>query len=375
MQAVDDTGFKALMDQHAPSVRGAIRAVLGRSADEDDLVQEVFTRLLVRLRQDGGVDVGPWCRRAARNLAIDHLRRRRATPTEDRDMEQPCGDGLDREVMGRDMASKLALSLQRIPDQHRRVLLAQMEPGENSAMRTHAEIGAAMGLSPKATESLLARARQRLRAEMLRQGVDGAAVAVTGATAATAATAAVAAGAGQAARRGPSLVVGLAARAKLVMAGAAVIVSGTAAGMATAPLLSGGLVAHGPVGGPVRPPATGGSVAHGPVGGPGRSPVASGSAAPMVVNVPTAPGHTGAVAASRTWSPLFQVPLPTPLSGSSQIAPVAAARGTAAPELAGSGPAGTPVSVPGVRIVQGAATTAGAPPLRLSPLLALPAGG
>ena len=370
MQAVDDTGFKALMDQHAPSVRGAIRAVLGRSADEDDLVQEVFTRLLVRLRQEGGVDVGPWCRRAARNLAIDHLRRRRATPTEDRDMEQPCGDGLDREVMGRDMASKLALSLQRIPEHHRRVLLAQMEPGQHSEIRTHAEIGAAMGLSPKATESLLARARQRLRAEMLRQGVDGAAVAATGATAAVAA--AVAVEAGRVARRGPS-VAGLAARAKLVMAGAAVIVSGTAAGMATAPLLSGGPAAHGPVGGPGRPPVTGGSVAHGPVGGPGQPPVTGGATTPVVATVPATPGWTGAVAGSHSWNPFFQVPHPTPLSGALQIAPVAAARGTAAPELAGSGPAGPPV--PGVRLIGGAATTAGTPLQKLSPLLALPAGG
>lgn len=170
MQALDyETGFGSLMDQHAPSVRATVRAVLGRSADEDDLIQEVFTRLLVRLRQEEGVEVGPWCRRTARNLAIDQLRRRSATPTEDRMLDRPCGDSPDEEVAGRELAAVLASSLRRLPAHHRRVLLAQVRPGPGAGSRTHAEIGAEMGLSAKATESLLARARQRLRIEMQRR--------------------------------------------------------------------------------------------------------------------------------------------------------------------------------------------------------------
>lgn len=181
MHAVDnETGFGSLMDQHAWSVRAALRAVLGRSADEDDLVQEVFTRLLTRLRQEGGLDAGPWCRRTARNLAIDHLRRRSATPAIERDMDQAYGEGLDREVIGRDLASKLVVSLRRLPAHERRVLLAQLQPGRDAGIRTHAEIGAEMGLSPKATESLLARARQRLRSDMRRLGADTAALGAAG---------------------------------------------------------------------------------------------------------------------------------------------------------------------------------------------------
>lgn len=254
MQAVhDDTGFEALMAQHGPSVRAAVRAMTGRSADEDDLVQEVFTRLLIRLRQDGSIDAGPWCRRAARNLAIDYLRRRSATPTEDRDMEQAYGDGLDREVLGRDTAAKLADSLWRLPEQHRRVLLAQVQSGADSEVRSHAEIGAELGLSAKAVESLLARARRRLRAELRRRGVEtGEATGETTGETAGEAT-------GQMAttpRPDPTAGGRLASRVKVVMAGAALAVSGVAAGIATMPLVTAPLAAS-PAGGPTgaaRPP-------------------------------------------------------------------------------------------------------------------------
>lgn len=249
MQAVhDDTGFGALMGQHGPSVRAAVRAVLGRSADEDDLVQEVFARLLIRLRQDGTIDAGPWCRRAARNLAIDYLRRRRATPTEDCDMELAYGDGLDREVLGRDAAAKLADSLWGLPEQHRRVLLAQVNADSSSGSRSHAEVGAELGLSAKAVESLLARARRRLRAELRRRGVETG-EAGGGPTGETGDEATGETGGGPTPEPAPSG--RLAARVKVAMAGAALAASGVAAGIATVPLVTGPLMAT-PGGGPGR---------------------------------------------------------------------------------------------------------------------------
>lgn len=352
MQAVDnETGFASLMDQHAPSVRATIRAVIGRSADEDDLVQEVFTRLLVRLRQEGGIEVGPWCRRAARNLAIDHLRRRSATPADERDMEQAYGDGLDREVLGRDLASKLAVSLRRLPAHERRVLLAQVQPGGGAGSRTHAEIGAEMGLSSKATESLLARARQRLRVEMRRLGADSGVLGAAGL-----ATAALA----RLPRRIPPAPAHLATRAKLVLATAAVAISGAAAGMATAPLVTAGPAAHAPAGFPGPPPAARKPMAHRPAGGPGRPPVTHPSPAAAHLTAPAAPAV-----------------MPPPGSAGEAVEAVGPGRAVGAGGAVAHPGRPGPARAPLTRIL---ATTAAIPrsgtlPLKLSPPVALLAGG
>lgn len=165
-----DAAFEAGIAAHRACAQKALRRVLGRSADEEDLVQEVLTRLLIRLRQPGEVCVEAWCRRTARNVAIDHARRRRAAPTDSARLDRGHGDGLDHEVIGLDVGAKLVEALRDLPDRHRRVLMAQFGHGDRRP--THATLGESLGLSAKATESLLARARQRLRVELRRAGVQ-----------------------------------------------------------------------------------------------------------------------------------------------------------------------------------------------------------
>lgn len=280
---VGDAAFGALIDQHGATVRASIRAVLGHHPDEEDLVQEVFTRLLIRLRQPGPIDVGAWCWRSARNLAIDQVRRRSATPTEDAAFDLPCGEGLDREVLGREMGTQLAASLRRLPAHHRRVLLAQIGSDDRPERRSQAAIAAELGLSAKATESLLARARVRLRAELRHLGVEsgGGALAVGLALAARL-------GFRRRPGAGPA---GLAAKAKAAVAGAALVASG--AGAAAVPL-----VAH-----PANRPAVNSAQP-----APGRPPVGHDGSRPASGGPAPGRGWQPAPGAGRPWTEAAAAP-------------------------------------------------------------------
>ena len=70
-----DADLAAQLKEHRATAQRAVRSVIGSSAEEEDLVQEVLTRLVIRLRQPGEINVGAWTWRVAHHLAVDHLRR------------------------------------------------------------------------------------------------------------------------------------------------------------------------------------------------------------------------------------------------------------------------------------------------------------
>ena len=142
----------------------SLRSVLGVSRDEEDLVQEVLARLVVRLRQPGEVALSPWTWRVAHNLAVDHLRARRATPMDPVLLDREVGEGLDDDVIASELAAAVSDGLARLPDRQRHALVAQatLDGGRGG----HAMVAAKLGVSPKAAESILARARHALRREL-----------------------------------------------------------------------------------------------------------------------------------------------------------------------------------------------------------------
>jgi RNA polymerase sigma-70 factor (ECF subfamily) len=163
--------FEELVEEHRPLVQRSIRRVLGRSAEEDDLVQEVFCRLYVRLGQPGELCVSAWCWRVARNLAIDHARCRRATPCDHRRHEAAHGDGLDRYAIGAELRRQLAASLKELPERQRAALIASLDCPRDKGTG-HEHVARSLGVSRKAAEHLLARARHRLREELHLRGVE-----------------------------------------------------------------------------------------------------------------------------------------------------------------------------------------------------------
>jgi RNA polymerase sigma factor (sigma-70 family) len=175
-----DAEVADVLREQRDTAQRSVRSVLGISTDEEDLVQEVMTRLVIRLRQPGEIIIGAWTWRVAHNLAVDHLRRRRATPTELPSLDRGVGEGLDTQLIGSELAEAISHGLARLPDRQRAALLAQAEL--DGGRGGHAIVAANLGVSPKAAESILARARRSLRRELdrvgVREGVWGAAAGV-----------------------------------------------------------------------------------------------------------------------------------------------------------------------------------------------------
>jgi DNA-directed RNA polymerase specialized sigma24 family protein len=74
----DETAFAELIRRYQNAVWGTVHRTLGRGFDCEDIVQEIFLRVLVSLKRfNGKYPFGPWILRIASNYCIDQLRRKR----------------------------------------------------------------------------------------------------------------------------------------------------------------------------------------------------------------------------------------------------------------------------------------------------------
>lgn len=81
-QRGEATAFDRLIDAYAPRLHGFLYRLTGSPQEAEDLVQEVFVRLvrtIAAYSHDGRFE--PWLFRVAANLARDRIRRRRRAPT------------------------------------------------------------------------------------------------------------------------------------------------------------------------------------------------------------------------------------------------------------------------------------------------------
>jgi RNA polymerase sigma-70 factor, ECF subfamily len=143
-------------------------SVLRSEAEAEDVVQDVFVRVLEHRRSLNGVqDMRVWLVRIAWNLAID--RRRRVRPAQ---FDEGFAEGL----VARDVPADAALDearrmravlreMERLPRAERHVLLLSAVEELGTA-----EMAEVLGRSESAVRALLFRARTRLR-ERLERGV------------------------------------------------------------------------------------------------------------------------------------------------------------------------------------------------------------
>lgn len=74
----DETAFTKLIDRYHAAVWGTVHRTLGNAFDGEDIVQEIFLRVLVSLKRfNGKYPFGPWILRIASNYCIDQLRRKK----------------------------------------------------------------------------------------------------------------------------------------------------------------------------------------------------------------------------------------------------------------------------------------------------------
>jgi RNA polymerase sigma factor (sigma-70 family) len=164
----DEAAFELLVWRHSRMVLGVCRRILRDEHAVEDAFQAAFLALArragsIRRRQS----VGGWLYRVAYRVALDSRARaarqamREVTLVETATAER----GPDAEAVGRELLQAIEAELDRLPEKYRLPLI------RSCAGETSSAIARDLGCPPGTVESWLTRARQRLRAGLLRRGV------------------------------------------------------------------------------------------------------------------------------------------------------------------------------------------------------------
>lgn len=155
----DQAAFEQLLDRHLAPLQGFLYRLTASTADADDLAQEAFLRIWQHAQrwQPDRVKFSTYLYRIARNLAIDAHRRRRdivASAAALVDESPSAGDLMDATTRRRHVRRAVA----DLPERQRTALVLCQFQG-----MTNLEAASVLEVSVDALESLLARARRRLK--------------------------------------------------------------------------------------------------------------------------------------------------------------------------------------------------------------------
>jgi len=158
----DQHAAARLFDRYAPSVKAIAWRMLGTHEDAEDVVQDVFMKFwkaLANLDRDA-VPVRPWLLRVTANLSIDRTRKRREALSDDGSVPDMSDQRVTPEaaLANAQLAGAVDRAIANLPARQRlAVILTARE------QLSQKEAADAMDLNVKALESLLSRARAKLR--------------------------------------------------------------------------------------------------------------------------------------------------------------------------------------------------------------------
>ena len=174
LAAGHDAAMNALMERHAERLFRYLVRSLQNEDDASDLAQETFVRVYQnRSSFDPRQKFSTWLFAIASNLVRDRYRWRKRHPQVSLDApNEATGDEFVDTIpatgaspvdaaQNQEQAEVVRRAVAALPEELRApLILAEYEE------KTHAEIGAILGCSPKAVELRIHRARQRLRASL-----------------------------------------------------------------------------------------------------------------------------------------------------------------------------------------------------------------
>lgn len=172
-RAGDETAFDRLVEAYSGQVWALLTRFLPGQAGREDLVQEVFLRVIrARERYEPTARFSTWLYRIVFNLAVNETQRAGAREVGTQDLGSQAaeaGDGLSRMADDRvldpsdrlehdDAVLAVRAAIQALPEQQRMALiLAKFDE------MPYADIAEVLGSSEKAVKSLVHRARENLR--------------------------------------------------------------------------------------------------------------------------------------------------------------------------------------------------------------------
>ena len=169
VQAGDEAAFAALMERWELPVKSVIARIVLNASEAEDLAQETFVRLWQhRANLTAGRSVKPWILGIAVNLARNRLRWWKRRPTVALEVWTETAETLKPEehagtsvLEQAERAKAVRDAIATLPTDLREALvLFEYE------QMSYAEIAEALGVSAKAVENRIARARERLRAAL-----------------------------------------------------------------------------------------------------------------------------------------------------------------------------------------------------------------
>jgi RNA polymerase sigma-70 factor (ECF subfamily) len=129
----DHEAIRFLYMRYADNVYGYVRSIVRDHHEAEDVTQHVFAKLMTALPKYEARDVpfAAWILRVARNVALDHMRQRRAIPCEEvRELEPTRDDRGD----SQQTSLSLREALEELPVEQREVVvlrhLVGLSPGE-----------------------------------------------------------------------------------------------------------------------------------------------------------------------------------------------------------------------------------------------------
>ncbi len=165
LRAGEPAALKTLMNRHLDRIHGLAWHMSGDRALAEDVSQETFLRFWQTAPSwdaSGNATILTWLRRVATRICIDEKRRKRPIYTDEVPEQIDLTPRPDLELVRSDTANAVQSAMMRLPERQRAALVLSFYQQVSQA-----EGSAAMGVSEKAYESLLSRAKVKLKSELM----------------------------------------------------------------------------------------------------------------------------------------------------------------------------------------------------------------
>ncbi|MGE8159950.1 RNA polymerase sigma factor [Paraburkholderia sp. NPDC080076] len=165
----DPAAVRSLVSRKLPRLLALATRMLGDRMEAEDVAQEVFVRIWKQASRwrEGEAKFDTWVHRVALNLCYDRLRGRREETREEMPDEVDPAPLPEAGLEARAEDQRVRVALAALPARQREALVLNYYQEMSNI-----DAAALMGISVDALESLLARARRNLRAQLAGSGLS-----------------------------------------------------------------------------------------------------------------------------------------------------------------------------------------------------------